>query len=62
MKGTERGFDMPIFDVGYPKRTGDSEQDLINLYNFACELSDRLRYIFGQIEAPKSNEQQTDTE
>ena len=53
---------MPIFDVGYPKRTGDSEQDLINLYNFACELSDRLRYIFGQIEAPKSNEQQTDTE
>ena len=41
---------MAVFDAGYPKRTGDDKEDITNIYNFCCELSDRLRYVFGLFE------------
>lgn len=37
---------MADFNMGYPKRTGDDPQDIKNLYNFVCEMSDRLAYLF----------------
>ena len=43
------GDNMPEFIMGYPKRTGNTEQDLNELYSFVCEMSDRLRYSFEQI-------------
>ena len=38
---------MPQFNMGYPKRTGNAEEDLAQMYNFLCELSDRLTYQFN---------------
>ena len=35
-----------MFDMGYPQRTGDKDKDMDNLYDFVCELSDRLRFEF----------------
>ena len=35
-----------MFDIGYPKKTGDKEKDMEFLYSFVCELSDRLRFQF----------------
>ena len=40
---------MAKFNVGYPTRTGDAEKDLLNLYNYICELSDRLSYILNSL-------------
>lgn len=39
---------MSDFNMGYPKKTGDTEADYIYLYNFVCEMSDRLSYLFAQ--------------
>lgn len=40
--------------MGYPKRTGDDSQDLKNLFNFVCEMSDRLAYSFRALEQVKT--------
>ena len=47
-----------MFDIGYPKRTGDKDKDLEYLYNFVCELSDRLKFEF---KAPTEDAQKTQT-
>ncbi len=39
-----------IYDFGYPKRSGNDKEDMEEMYNFVCELSDRLKYLFSQIE------------
>lgn len=53
---------MAEFNMGYPKRCGDDSQDLKNLYNFVCEMSDRLAYSFRAIEQAKNNKSNTSTE
>lgn len=53
---------MAEFNMGYPKRTGDDSQDLKNLYNFVCELSDRLAYSFRAIGNSKTNKTTANTE
>lgn len=50
---------MTKFNVGYPTRTGNAEKDLANLYNFICELSDRLSYILNRLpDATENTEEQ----
>ena len=52
---------MAEFNMGYPKRCGDDSQDLKNLYNFVCEMSDRLADSFRVIEQT-NNKSNTTTE
>ncbi len=44
---------MPNLNMGYPKRTGNAEQDLMYMYNFLCEMSDRLDYVLGILQRPQ---------
>lgn len=41
---------MARFEMGYPELTGDAETDIANLYDFACEMVDRLSYAFRATE------------
>lgn len=50
---------MAEFNMGYPKKTGDSEMDYTYLYNFVCEMSDRLTYQFSLLK--KSGNTQDDS-
>ena len=47
---------MAKFNVGYPQRTGDIEKDMQNIYDFVCELSDRLAFILNVSQKPVSDE------
>ena len=47
---------MAKFNMGYPARTGDTQKDLENLYDFVCELSDRLSFTLNNLEKTKETE------
>lgn len=52
---------MAEFNMGYPKQTGNTEADYIYLYNFVCEMSDRLSYLFAQnVQKMEQNTQETE--
>ena len=36
--------------MGYPNLTGDAEKDVEILYEFICEMVDRLSYTFDAME------------
>ena len=41
---------MAKFNIGYPNLTGDTEKDVEILYDFICEMVDRLSYTFNAVE------------
>ncbi len=55
---------MANLNMGYPKRSGDTEKDLLYMYNYLCEMSDKLNYLFNQVNAKvaRSAENAGDTE
>ena len=50
---------MAKFNVGYPTRSGDTEKDIQNMYDFLCEMSDRLSYILNGLPEQTENTQET---
>lgn len=47
---------MGKFNMGYPAKTGDAQKDLENLYDYVCELSDRLSYILNNLTKTEETE------
>jgi hypothetical protein len=43
--------------MGYPARTGDPQKDLENLYDFVCELSDRLSFALNNEQVVNETEE-----
>lgn len=51
---------MVKFNLGYPKKTGNSEEDFNYMYNFICEMSDRLTYLFNCMDTQKEQTENTE--
>lgn len=47
---------MAKFNIGYPTRTGDDKKDLENIFDFVCEMADRLSYILNSLPEHKEED------
>ena len=53
---------MAKFNMGYPNMTGDAEKDIEILYDFICEMVDRLSYAFNAMEKLSGRQNTADSE